>query len=75
MTAAEITNGLTQTEYERLLNRLAEAIQTQRRFITILSAERVNSVSTRYTVKCKSSYYPYLLEDMGFCVLNWGLII
>lgn len=75
MTAAEVTHGLTQSEYTRLLSRLAGAIRTQRKYITIISAERVSSISVRYTVKCKSSYYPYLLEDMGFCVINWGLII
>lgn len=79
MTAAEITKGLTQKEYERLLNRLAEVIQTQRRFITIISAERVNSVSTRYKVKCQGAYYPYLIEevftDSGNIYLNLGVII
>ena len=79
LTAAEITNGLLQTEYERLLSRLAGAIQTQRRFIEIISAERVNSITTRYKVKRQGAFYPYLVEEVflhgGNIYLNLGLII
>lgn len=70
---------MTQTEYERLLSRLAEAVQTQRRFITILSLERVNSVATRYKVKRQGAYYPYLIEEVftgaKYIYLNLGVII
>lgn len=75
MTAAEITNGLTQNEYERLLNGLAGAIQTQRRFIEIISAERASNGCMRYKVKRQGSYYLYLIEEMKYCFYNLGLII
>lgn len=75
MTAAEITNGLTQTEYEKLLSRLAGAIQTQRRFITIINAERKNDITVRYIVKCNGAYYPYLIEDIAGICVNFGVII
>lgn len=79
MTATEITKGLTQKEYERLLNNLAGAIQTQRRFITILSAEQKMATVTRYTVKRQGSYYPYVVEEIFTCCgkiyLNLGLLI
>lgn len=80
LTAAEITKNLTQAEYERLLSRLASAIQTQRRFITILSAEKVSGVVTRYTVKRNGTYYPYRVEEIfkpcgENLYLNLGLVI
>ena len=73
-------NGLTQREYECLLSCLAVAIHTQRRFITILSAERVNSYIVRYKVKHKNSFYPYLIDEFlnsqsKKVYLNMGLII
>ncbi len=64
MDGLEFTKGLTQIEYERLLSRLAETIHTQRRLITIESAERVNAVTTRFTVKRQGEYYPYLIEEI-----------
>lgn len=70
---------LTQKEYERLLNRLAGAIQTQRRFITILSTETVNAIATRFKVKRQGTYYPYLIEQVltrtGYIYLNLGFVI
>lgn len=80
MTLAEITKGLTQFEYERLLSRLAGAIRTQKRFITIESAEQVNVNVIRYTVKRQGSFYPYLIEEQEYkplrkTYLNLGLVI
>lgn len=79
MTVTEITKGLTQGEYERLLSRLAGAVQTQRRFIEIISAKRVNNVTTRYEVKRQGAYHHYLIEEVfthtGNIYLNLGLII
>ena len=79
MYETEITKGLTQIEYERLLNRLAGAIRTQRRFITIVSAERVSAFITRYKVKRQGSYNCYLVEETfthcGNIYLNLGLVI
>ena len=79
MTAAEITNGLSQTEYERLLSRLAGVIQTQRRFIEIISAERVDSIETRYKVKRQGAFNLYLVQEVltpiGNKYVNLGLLI
>ena len=73
-------NKLTQKEYERLLNRLAGAIQTQRRFIEIISTERVNFFVTRFKVKRKGVYYSYLIEERSDLqgkriYLNLGFVI
>lgn len=80
MTIAEITKDLTQIEYERLLSRIAGAMNTQRRFIEIISAEAINSNCKRYRVKRKGSYYHYLVDEIGvapfgFVYVNKGLII
>lgn len=79
MIAIEILSGLTQAEYERLLSCLAEAIQTQRRFIAIISAERVDSICNRYKVKRQGAFNLYLVEEVFTCVgkkyVNKGLII
>ena len=40
VTVSDITKGLTQIEYEHLLNGFARAMGTQRRFIEIISADR-----------------------------------
>ncbi|MCM1437644.1 MAG: hypothetical protein NC131_00330 [Roseburia sp.] len=70
---------MSQVEYERLLNGLAGAIRTQRRFITIIGIERVNNAVTRYKVKLKGTYYPYMVEEnfthLGNLYLNLGLVI
>lgn len=63
MTAAEVLSGLTQFEYERLLSRLAGALYTQRRFITIISAERVAENITEYRVKRQGAYNHSLIEE------------
>ena len=64
MIAIEILKSYSQIEYERLLNGLAGALQTQRRFIKILSCESVNPFVMRFTVKRKGDYYPYLIEEI-----------
>ena len=71
---------LSQKEYERLLSGLASAIQTQRRFIIIVGAERVNEFAVRYKVKRTGDSYPYLIEVLsnlkcGNVYLNLGLVI
>lgn len=79
MTATEIFSGLTQFEYERLLSRLAGAMNTQRRFITIISAERVTENITLYRIKRQGAYNHSLIEEkrIGANVFyfNKGLII
>lgn len=79
MTAAEVLSGLTQFEYERLLSRLAGALYTQRRFITIISAERVTENITEYRVKRQGAYNHSVIEEkrIGANVFyfNKGLII
>ena len=76
---AEVLSGLTQAEYERLLRCLAGAIQTQCRFIEIISAERVDSISNRYKVKRQGAFNLYLIEEVftvvGKKYVNKGLII
>ncbi len=71
--------GLTQKQYEQLMSRLAGAMQTQRRFITLVGAERVSAVVTRYKVKRQGEYYPYLIEEtftrVGNIYLNLGVLI
>lgn len=55
---------LTQKEYERLLNRLASTIQTQRRFIEIEDViRRTDGSRMCYRVKRKGVYYSYLIEE------------
>lgn len=55
---------LTQKEYERLLNNLAGAIQTQRRFIEIEDViRRTDGSRVCYRVKRKGVYYSYLIEE------------
>lgn len=70
---------MTQKEYERLLNGLAGAIQTQRRFITIVSSKKLDLCTTQYVVKRQGEYYPYKIEEIfmrrGYIYLNLGLII
>ena len=63
MTATEILSGLTQFEYERLLSRLAGAMNTQRRFITIVSADRVAENITEYRVKRQGAFNHSLIEE------------
>ena len=79
MTVSEITKGLTPNEYSRLLTRLAETIHTQRKFITIERAERINSVTNRYMVKRQSVYYLYVIEEIrtptGKVYFNLGFLI
>ncbi len=79
MTATEVFSGLTQFEYERLLSRLAGAMNTQRRFITIVCAERVTENITRYRIKRQGAYNHSIIEEkrIGANVFyfNKGLII
>lgn len=63
ITVIEIIRGKTPNEYERLLSNLAHAIQTHRRLITLLGAERINDKKTRYVVKKQGAYYPYVIEE------------
>lgn len=57
-------NKLTQTEYDRLLNRLAGVLQTQRGFIEIEDVTRRNDASrVCYRVKRKGVYYSYMIEE------------
>ena len=75
----EILSGLTQLEYERLLNRLAGAMNMQRRFITIISADRVAENITEYRVKRQGAFNHSLIEEKRIGVnvfyFNKGLII
>ena len=79
MTAAEVINGLTQSEYTRLLSCLAGAIRTQRKYITIISAEVISETRTRYRVKRAGAYNHYLIDEIGYkpfvVYSNMGLII
>ncbi len=81
LTVAEITKGLTQVEYERLLSNLAGAIHTQRRFIEIEDViRRTDGSRTCYRVKRKGVYYLYLIEERSDLkgkrtFLNLGFVI
>ena len=79
MLRMEELDSLTQTQYDKLMSRLADVIHTQRQYIEILSAERVNSCVTRFKVKRKGEYYPYLIEEnftrVGNIYLNLGLVL
>ncbi len=71
---------LTQSEYEYLLNRLAGAIQTQRRFIEIENVIRGTNGRTCYRVKRKGVYYSYMIEERSDLkgkrtFLNLGFVI
>ena len=70
---------LTQLEYERLLSSLAGAIHTQRRFITIISVDRVAENIALYRIKRQGAYNHSLIEEkrVGVNVYyrNKGLII
>ena len=72
---------LTQGEYEYLLNRLAGAIQTQRRFIEIEDViRRTDGSCTCYWVKRKGVYYSYMIEERSDLkgkrtFLNLGFVI
>ena len=63
MTSTDILSCLTQFEYERLLSRLAGAMNTQRRFITIISAERVAENVTKYRIKRQGAYNHSIIEE------------
>ena len=71
--------SLSQIQYNALMSRLAGALHTQRKFITVVGVERVNVIATRYTVKRKGAYYPYLIEEtltrVGKIYLNLGVVI
>lgn len=71
--------SLTQSQYERLLSRLADVLQTRRNLITIVEAKRVNAVAVRYKVKRRGDCYPYLIEETfsrcGNIYLNLGVVI
>lgn len=64
LTIIEIMHNTTQNEYNLLLSGLAHAIQTHRRLITILGAERIDDKKTCYVVKKKGVYYPYVIEEI-----------
>lgn len=70
---------MSQVGYERLLNSLAEVLQTQRRFIKIEREERIDSTIVHYTVKKQGTFYRYLVVvmEVGNRILidNRGLII
>ena len=70
---------LPQKQYDKLLSRLAEAVQTRRNYITVVGVERINPVVTRYKVKRKGDGYPYLIEEnfmlRGNIYLNLGVCL
>ncbi len=79
MTVAEITKGLTQIEYERLLDKLARAIGSCRRFIKIIGAECTDDNTTLYSVKRQGAFNLYVIKEIKTCAgtayKNMGLQI
>lgn len=63
MTAIEVELSKGPSEYERLLSSLAHSLQTHRRLITLLTAERIDEKRTQYVVKKQGTYYPYVIEE------------
>ena len=70
---------MTQVEYDRLLSRLAGAMNTQRRFIAIIGVERVAENIMEYRIKRQGAYNISVIEEkrIGANVFyfNKGLII
>ena len=78
MTAAEVTSGLTQAQYTQLLNGLARAVRMQRKYITIVSAERINELTTRFRIKLQGAYTHLLVDEIKLSTpvyISMGLII
>ncbi len=80
MTGFEIAQGLTPNKKEVLLSCFKGVIHTQCNFITIENVKIVNSIATRYTIKCLVSGVRYLVEDIftlsgKHIYLNLGLVV
>ena len=55
---------MTQIEYDKLMNALARAIHTQRRFIELLRSAPLSDSKTAYFVKLRGFYrYRIILRD------------
>lgn len=70
MTVAEITKGLTQIEYERLLDKLARTIGSCRRFIKIVGAECTDDKLTLFYVKRQGAFNLYVIKEIKTCTGN-----
>ncbi len=70
---------MSQNSFDRLLNQLAGVLRTQRRFIKIVSEQRIDPCLVHYRVKVKGTYYLYSVAVMEvanrFIVNNRGLIL
>lgn len=70
---------MSQVGYERLLNTIASALQTQRRFIKIETEEYIEPAYVRYKVKRRGEFHRYLVTalEVGNRVIfkNVGVII
>ena len=71
---------LSQIQYNSLMSRLAGALHTQRKLITVVGVKRAsNGLANFYKVKRKGEYYPYLIEETltraGNIYSNLGVII